>query len=488
MKALRYFVFALVVSVASADTYYEKTTIPPTIAANKVLGNGTASTAAPQQLAVASCSTSSSALIWTTSTGFGCNTSINAGTLGSATFANPGAIGGGTPGTSAFTTISATGQITSTLVTGTAPFSVASTTNVANLNASTLSGATFAAPGAIGGGTPAAGAFTTLSATGVITSTQATGTAPFTVASTTNVANLNASSLGGATFAAPGAIGGGTPGSGAFTALSATTFSFSAGTAFTGATWATVSPVWNSLALTLNDTTASGTVLQDAAYSIQAPTFTSTGGASTTLTNADALWIGTPLCTGGLVCTNLYSLFTTGSVRTGGAIIAGTTSITGAATITGGNIILNNSGSTTSTLGAGSSSGTVTIGSASGPNTVNLAAGTLQVVGRMYSSSTIPVINAHFNTSSDTVTATSTAAFRVTVGTSTASNTGSLTFPAATTGWSCKVTDATTNASFIVEAFSTSTTAVTVNNYSRTTGLAANFTNSEKLDFICGAF
>jgi hypothetical protein len=44
----------------------------------------------------------------------------------------------------------------------------------------------------------------------VLTSTVAVGTAPLVVTSTTNVANLNASSLGGATFAAPGAIGGGT--------------------------------------------------------------------------------------------------------------------------------------------------------------------------------------------------------------------------------------------------------------------------------------
>jgi hypothetical protein len=51
------------------------------------------------------------------------------------------------------------------------------------------------------------------------TSSVTTGTAPFTVSSTTNVANLNASSLNGATFAAPGAIGGTTPGSGAFTNL-----------------------------------------------------------------------------------------------------------------------------------------------------------------------------------------------------------------------------------------------------------------------------
>jgi hypothetical protein len=48
-----------------------------------------------------------------------------------------------------------------------------------------------------------------------------TGTAPLVVASTTNVANLNASSLSGATFASPGSIGSTTAGSGAFTTLSA---------------------------------------------------------------------------------------------------------------------------------------------------------------------------------------------------------------------------------------------------------------------------
>lgn len=78
-----------------------------------------------------------------------------------------------------------------------------------------------AAPGAIGGTTPAAGAFTTLAASGQFTSTVTTGTSPFVVASTTNVANLNASSLGGATFAAPGAIGGTTPAGGSFTTLTA---------------------------------------------------------------------------------------------------------------------------------------------------------------------------------------------------------------------------------------------------------------------------
>jgi len=71
----------------------------------------------------------------------------------------------------------------------------------------------------IGNTTPSTGAFTTLSATGQITSTLASGTAPFVVASTTQVANLNSSYLGGATFASPGPIGGTVPSSGAFTSL-----------------------------------------------------------------------------------------------------------------------------------------------------------------------------------------------------------------------------------------------------------------------------
>jgi hypothetical protein len=53
-------------------------------------------------------------------------------------------------------------KYTSTVATGTAPLVVASTTNVPNLNASSLNGATFAAPGAIGGTTPAAGTFTSV--------------------------------------------------------------------------------------------------------------------------------------------------------------------------------------------------------------------------------------------------------------------------------------------------------------------------------------
>ncbi len=73
--------------------------------------------------------------------------------------------------------LSTNGQIVSTLGTGTAPFSVVSTTVVANLNAALLNGATFAAPGTIGGGTPGAATFTALNA-GVTRISAADGSSP----------------------------------------------------------------------------------------------------------------------------------------------------------------------------------------------------------------------------------------------------------------------------------------------------------------------
>jgi hypothetical protein len=152
---------------------------------------------------------------------------LNVSQLLGQTWAIPGAIGATTPAAAAFTTVSVTGAITSTLVTGTAPFTVASSTAVANLNASLLLGGTWASPGAIGGTAPGSASFTTVSVNGQITSTLATGTPPLVIASTTNIPNLNASSLNGATFAAPGGIGGGTPGTIAATTLSTTSIAIS---------------------------------------------------------------------------------------------------------------------------------------------------------------------------------------------------------------------------------------------------------------------
>lgn len=80
------------------------------------------------------------------------------------------------------------------------------------------------------------GLFTTTgSFSGQITSTVATGTPPFVIASTTNVPNLNASSVNGCTFAIPCPIGSTTPNTGAFTTLSVgTSFTLNGGTPQTG--------------------------------------------------------------------------------------------------------------------------------------------------------------------------------------------------------------------------------------------------------------
>lgn len=118
----------------------------PQAAANTVLGNGTASTAAVTALAMPSCSASGNALKWTSAAGFSCGTgnaltatplsqfaattsaqlagviSDETGT-GALVFATGGAInptstGATTPGTGAFSTLSATGLITVNTVSG----------------------------------------------------------------------------------------------------------------------------------------------------------------------------------------------------------------------------------------------------------------------------------------------------------------------------------------------------------------------------------
>lgn len=114
-----------------------------------------------------------------------------------------------TANTGTVTSVGGTGTVNGLTLTGTV-------TTSGNL---TLGGTLdLSSPPAIGGTTASTGRFTT------ITSTATTGTAPFTVASTTNVANLNASSLNGATFASPGTIGGTTASAATFTTLQATDF------------------------------------------------------------------------------------------------------------------------------------------------------------------------------------------------------------------------------------------------------------------------
>lgn len=137
-------------------------------AANTAVANVTSGSASPTAVALPSCSTSASALNYTSGTGFGCNTAINAAQLGGATFASPTAIGSTTPSTGAFTTLSAS---------------------------STVSGAGFASylssPPSIGNTVAGTGAFTTLTTSSTFTPSQTAG-----IVGTTTNNNANAGSVG----------------------------------------------------------------------------------------------------------------------------------------------------------------------------------------------------------------------------------------------------------------------------------------------------
>lgn len=114
----------------------------------------------------------------------------------------------GTPniGAATGTSVNVSGQLISTQTTGTAPLAVSSTTVVTNLNADLLDGYNTATAATVNtvavrdaNGSLTANVFIGSSAnvTGQLISTVATGTAPFSVASTTKVANLNADTLDG---------------------------------------------------------------------------------------------------------------------------------------------------------------------------------------------------------------------------------------------------------------------------------------------------
>lgn len=110
---------------------------------------------------------------------------VNASDYGSAYIAtdSSGNAATSTQGARFYAPVGFTNQLTSTLATGTAPLVIASTTKVSNLNADKVDGQDWADPGAIGGGTPAAGTFTT--ATGN-TAIKVAATGKLTVAPKTN--------------------------------------------------------------------------------------------------------------------------------------------------------------------------------------------------------------------------------------------------------------------------------------------------------------
>lgn len=103
-------------------------------------------------------------------------------------------------------------------------------------------------------------------------------------------------------------------------------------------------------------------------------------------------------------------------------------------------------------------------------------------------SSAITIPSTNFCTSPSIHSNTFTITALLTVGSAcTGISTSVLTFPAATTGgtWVCHATDATNDALYSLSAYGTSTTSVTVNNYSRTTGVAIAFGAGDVLQISC---
>ena len=269
--------------------------------------------------------------------------------------------------------------------------------------------------------------------------------------------------------------------------------------------WTTFSSsaVWGAITGTLSSQTDLNTAL-GLKSPINNPTFTGAATSPSFVATSTITSIG-----------NISS--STGSVTAAGAMSAGTTLTVGSGTTgiilqadTDGlsTAIYNTSVTPSNTNWAFKSTGAFSsIGGSSGSvltaNTANIVlatstgaavAGTLSATGNISVGSTPkviigatpPTIASGFGTS-PTITAFSTAAFKVVVGTS-PTGVGVLTFPTASTGWSCDVQNNTSNSTIVVGQTATTITSASFAAYSRTTGLAVNFNAGDVLTFTCMGF
>lgn len=104
-------------------------------------------------------------------------------------------------------------------------------------------------------------------------------------------------------------------------------------------------------------------------------------------------------------------------------------------------------------------------------------------------SATAPTISSGFGTSPSVPTNNGPAAFTVNVGSGGAANSGIIGLPAATNGWTCRVTDLSTMSStvFVTKQTASSTTSATIGNFDNT-GAAAAWAASDILSVSCLAY
>lgn len=114
----------------------------------------------------------------------------------------------------------------------------------------------------------------------------------------------------------------------------------------------------------------------------------------------------------------------------------------------------------------------------------NASAGTWSNNGKIWGSTTAPTIAAGAGAS--IVSANGTFAFRVDLGG--AASTGTITLPAATTGWVLIGMNITNPAANVIGQTGTTTTSATFTNYIRTTGVAGNWSANDNATFIAMAY
>ena len=139
----------------------------------------------------------------------------------------------------------------------------------------------------------------------------------------------------------------------------------------------------------------------------------------------------------------------------------------------------NAAGVCTGLIGQGTTFSPPLSGNTENPSTISLG-------GNLVWSATPPTIASGFGTG-PVITANSTAAFKVVVGTSPAS-TGVLAFPTAPNGWIVQAWDITQGTTLFFQQTASSATSATLTSFSITTGLAANMTAGDVILFEATAY
>ena len=122
-----------------------------------------------------------------------------------------------------------------------------------------------------------------------------------------------------------------------------------------------------------------------------------------------------------------------------------------------------------------------------GSDTINIGNTIVTNNNHLLLSNESPTISG-FGTSASVINANGTAAFTINIGTNNSASTGTILLPTAANGWCCYIQNVTNTDSNIVSQTGGTNSTVTIKNYSRTTGLESNWTDSDILRVMCLAY